>query len=122
MEIDRAEYGVLRRIDAGPTRITELAAGLGLESSTVSRHVRRLEERGLLERRNDSSDGRASLVNTSATGHDIVWRLEEHRRRVLTVVLEDWDPVDRSRFIDLVDKFTSDLLDIVESRACEETA
>jgi DNA-binding MarR family transcriptional regulator len=51
-----------------PVRTTELAAALALKSSTVSRHIARLEQLGLVRRTGDPTDARATLLTLSATG------------------------------------------------------
>ncbi|MFT8395362.1 MarR family winged helix-turn-helix transcriptional regulator [Propionibacterium sp.] len=49
-------------------RMTELAAYLGLERSTLSGLVNRAEQRGLLVRTRADSDGRSIEVSTTAEG------------------------------------------------------
>jgi DNA-binding MarR family transcriptional regulator len=51
-----------------PLRTTELAAALALKSSTVSRHIARLEQLGLVRRTGDPADARASLLTLSDAG------------------------------------------------------
>lgn len=116
VELDRAEYAVLRKIDSGPIRITTLAEELGVEPSTISRHVQRLEGRGLLKRIEDPSDRRATLVDTSQRGREIVSRVEEDRRKVLALVLDGWDGEERRLFVDLMERFATDLIDVLESQ------
>lgn len=53
---------------SGPTRAGELAALTGLRPTTMSNYLRRFEERGLIRRRTDASDRRASLVSLTAKG------------------------------------------------------
>ena len=51
-----------------PVRTTELASALALKSSTVSRHIARLQRLGLVERTGDPADARASLLTLSDAG------------------------------------------------------
>jgi DNA-binding MarR family transcriptional regulator len=122
VDIDRAGYAVLRKINDGPTRITDLAVELGVEPSTISRHVQRLEERGLLERVRDPKDRRATLVDTSGQGFAVVRRVEEDRRRILALILESWDADERRIFVDLMERFAADLIEAIESMTAEERA
>ena len=63
IDCERAAILVLRRvISEGPIRVTDLARDLGLDPSTISRHLRVVEGRGWVERRPDSVDRRATLV------------------------------------------------------------
>ena len=60
--------GILR--DREP-RLSELADYLGLDKSSISGLVDRAERRGLLARRPDQEDGRASRVLLTAAGRDL---------------------------------------------------
>jgi DNA-binding MarR family transcriptional regulator len=53
---------------AQPCRPTELARILGMRQTTLSNHLRRLGERGLVRRRPDPHDGRAALLRLTAKG------------------------------------------------------
>jgi DNA-binding MarR family transcriptional regulator len=53
---------------SGPTRAGALAALTGLRPTSMSNYLRRFEERGLVRRRTDASDRRASLVSLTAKG------------------------------------------------------
>src|SRR4051795_1568540 len=59
--IDYSAFPLLKLLShQGPMRLSALAAVIGLDASTVSRHARQLEDRGLLERTDDPDDRRAS--------------------------------------------------------------
>ena len=66
--LSRAEAGVLSAVAAGPLRITELAASQALAQPTVTQLVGRLEDRGLLRRKRDRTDGRVVLVSSTREG------------------------------------------------------
>jgi DNA-binding MarR family transcriptional regulator len=68
----------------GPLRLSTLAHTLDLDASTVSRHARQLEERGLLERTDDPDDGRASRVAISERGQACLVAVFETRRQIIT--------------------------------------
>jgi len=53
--------------DAG-MRVSDLAAQIGWERSRLSHQLRRMEERGLTERRPSAEDGRTSNVVLTANG------------------------------------------------------
>src|SRR5262249_42787575 len=54
---------LLRLHRTGPERVSELAVQLGLDPTTVTRHLDELESRGLIVRRPDPTDRRATLVH-----------------------------------------------------------
>ncbi len=80
-DLDAAGYGVLVFLDdAGPLRASELTGALGLDKSTVSRHVARLEELGLVDRVADAADRRAQTLSVSAHGKARLVQIRAERR------------------------------------------
>jgi DNA-binding MarR family transcriptional regulator len=67
-DLSRTDVGLLRTLDDGPRRITELAELEGLAQPTITLLVKRLEERGLVRRERDPDDGRVVLVSVTAEG------------------------------------------------------
>jgi DNA-binding MarR family transcriptional regulator len=69
VNLDRSLHHLLATMGRlGSMRISDLAAALALKVSTVSRHVSRLVDAGLVIRNDDPEDGRASFVELSASG------------------------------------------------------
>jgi DNA-binding MarR family transcriptional regulator len=67
-------YGTLSLIGVRePVRLTEVAAALGMPLTTASDITRRLEARGLVQRRVNPDDRRSSLFGLTPTG-DETWR------------------------------------------------
>ncbi|GHH85262.1 hypothetical protein GCM10018793_52580 [Streptomyces sulfonofaciens] len=58
--------------DAGPLRISELAARMGIALSTTSRMIDLLEGLGWTERRPDPADQRASLISLGRQGRAVL--------------------------------------------------
>lgn len=73
--------------DSGPARQTELIEVLDSDSPTMTRMVQRLEKAGLVERVPDPTDGRASLVSTTAASETLRRQIEQmwHDLEVATV-------------------------------------
>lgn len=95
-ELDFSSLALLKAAaQQGPMRLSALATALHLDASTVSRHVRALEDRGLLERTCDPDDGRASRVVVTPAGRRALEEGAERRRRLIGEVLADWDASDR---------------------------
>lgn len=83
VRLERGLHPVLMTIGKlEPIRTADLAVALALRSPTVSRHVTRLEEMGLVQRTVDPDDGRASLLQSSAQG-----------RRTLALLGNAWDEI-----------------------------
>lgn len=115
IDCERAGFLVMRRVvSEGPIRVTDLARDLGLDPSTISRHLRAVEKRGWVRRTSDPADRRAALATATSEGEEIVARLEAERRRLLAEVLTDWDVEDQERLFDLIERFSHDLADHVQ--------
>src|ERR1700744_16833 len=68
-DVESATHVLLHVVGAeGPMRASALATSVQADLSTVSRQVAALVARGLLERRPDQLDGRASLLAVTAAG------------------------------------------------------
>jgi DNA-binding MarR family transcriptional regulator len=92
----------------GPLRASELAETSQADPSTVSRQVATLVSRGLLERRADSHDGRASLLHATADGVALKERLTGSRNSHFSQLLSDWSEDDQRRFAALLARFVDD--------------
>ncbi|HHU39565.1 MAG TPA: MarR family transcriptional regulator [Propionibacterium sp.] len=88
----RGEFNVLALLDRrGPQRSRDLADAEGMDASTMSRRIAGMEERGLVERVPDASDGRAFLVRATDEGVG-VFRAEAGRRlRLITDHVAGWE-------------------------------
>jgi DNA-binding MarR family transcriptional regulator len=91
----------------GPMRATALSASVQSDLSTVSRQVAALVTRGLLERRADPVDGRASLLVVTDSGQAVIARHERARIAFFEEVLSGWSPEERGQFAHLLERFTA---------------
>ncbi|HSV41590.1 MAG TPA: MarR family transcriptional regulator [Nocardioidaceae bacterium] len=88
----------------GPMRLSSLAEALELDASTVSRHVKQLEDRGFLGRTTDPDDGRASRIEVTDAGREAFTQHIGRRRDIVAAALEDWDDADRDSLRALLDR------------------
>ncbi|WP_024799810.1 MarR family winged helix-turn-helix transcriptional regulator [Nocardia sp. BMG51109] len=108
-EIDTSAYTILFRLLAdGPMRSGALAEAMLSDASTISRQVAGLVKRGLIERRADPDDGRASMLVVTAAGRALAEQLHRRRSEVLTHIVADWDPTDRDQLATLLRRFVDD--------------
>jgi DNA-binding MarR family transcriptional regulator len=109
--IDYSAFPILKLLThQGPMRLSNVAGVLGLDASTVSRHVRHLEERGLLERTGDPDDGRASRVAVSEHGNTCLAHGFETRRRLITNALDGFSEAERESLCGLLHRLVENLL------------
>jgi DNA-binding MarR family transcriptional regulator len=85
-----AVLGLLR--DHGELRLGALAAGIGVDTSVVSRTVAVAEHRGLVSRRPDPRDGRACLLSLTDRGRQCLADRRNQRLRLLSAVIDEWEP------------------------------
>ncbi|KRD07127.1 MarR family transcriptional regulator [Mycobacterium sp. Root265] len=85
-----ADYDVLVALDESPgCRMNDLGQHLGWEQSRVSHQLRRMRDRGLVDRHNADDDRRAVIVELTAQGRDaLTTAAPAHAELVRTVVFE----------------------------------
>jgi DNA-binding MarR family transcriptional regulator len=93
----------------GPVRISDLAAWQGVDKSTVTPQVRRLEEAGLVVRHADPDDGRAALLTLTARGRRTRRRVGVAGARMLDERLAAWSERDRRALSSLLGRFVRDV-------------
>lgn len=96
-------------LQRGGMRLSTLATTLDVDASTVSRQVRQLEDRGLLERTPDTEDRRASQVSLTPEGQARLHAGAERRRALVADLLEEWPPEDRDRLRTLLTRLLTQL-------------
>lgn len=116
-QIDRSGYPLLGRIARiGPVRPSELATQFGVKLSTISRQVSELERLGLVDRAADPSDARASKLELSDTGRQLLAAARRVRHRRLQEFLAGWSDDDLADFTRLLGRFAH----TVAPRLCAE--
>jgi DNA-binding MarR family transcriptional regulator len=98
--ITPVQYGVLTALSARPgLDQTSLAQEVGLDRSTTADVVKRLAERGLIERQPHPTDRRARQVNLTAEGKKMVKSLRIDMARAQERMLEPLQPAERAMFM-----------------------
>lgn len=77
--------------ELGPRRISTLAVADHSSQPTITSQVHRLEASGLVDRRPDPADARASLVSLTAAGVATLARIRAARVSVLAHAIEQLD-------------------------------
>ncbi|WP_204334624.1 MULTISPECIES: MarR family winged helix-turn-helix transcriptional regulator [Micromonospora] len=101
--------GLLRHIDATGCHARDLAERTRLDPSTVSRAVAALVADGLVERRADPADRRASQLTVTDAGRAALADTRDWYARVLTRALADWPPDEVAALSAALGRFTRDL-------------
>ncbi len=98
MSISEA-HAVGELCDCGPLTQRELAQGLRLQKSTVSRLVDQLERRRLVRRTSHPDDGRSVLIDLTPMGHRRAARLAKARQDLFSRLLAEIAPAERRRVV-----------------------
>lgn len=108
--VEVAGSALLSRLELlGPSRLTELAAALGLDPSSVSRQVAAVERAGWVAREPDPSDGRASRLLLTPSGQDLVRRLRAARAEILARLTPGWTDAELDGLADTLSRLNTDL-------------
>jgi DNA-binding MarR family transcriptional regulator len=114
--LDSARYDVERSaqllisllVTRGPMRAGALAEQMQSDPSTISRQVASLVREGMVDRRADPEDGRASLLVATEKARAAHEHHLGHRHQHFRAMLADWDDGDCARLAGLVTRFTED--------------
>ena len=115
MDLDRSAYGILCQLaDKGCQRLGALATAFGLDPSTITRQVQALERAGLVSRRADDEDRRASILDLTEEGRTVLEHTRAYRRGRLQQILDDWPGTDREELARLLTKFNDSIQHLVD--------
>jgi DNA-binding MarR family transcriptional regulator len=115
VNLERSAYGIMCKLaDEGPQRLGALASAFGLDPSTITRQVQALEEIGLADRKTDPSDRRASILDLTPNGREVLDDTRDRRRSRLQAALSDWPEADLTDFGRLLKEFNASLDRLLE--------
>ncbi|ACU53046.1 transcriptional regulator, MarR family [Acidimicrobium ferrooxidans DSM 10331] len=100
----------------GEIRVSDLATQLNLDISTVSRQLKALAHRGLIEKVADAEDARVAKVRLTPSGKQVLEELRARRHAVLERALQNWGPDRREMLLALLADLVREL-DVASSCA-----
>ncbi|MEV5832599.1 MarR family transcriptional regulator [Nocardia sp. NPDC052112] len=113
--------GVLGSLEAkGRCRQVDLAVDLCISPSTLSRHVAELVSAGDIARHADPRDGRATLIEITDQGRDLLRRVRVSRARGLQAALADWSEDEAEQAALVVQKLRNSLATVAHHTAVGE--
>jgi DNA-binding MarR family transcriptional regulator len=95
--------------DVGTVRATDLADWQGVDKSTMTLQLRRLEDRGLLVRTPDATDRRAMQLTATPEGRQVLEAIDTAGAAVFDGILADWPAQDREALAALLRRFADQL-------------
>lgn len=91
-DLPPASWSLLEHLDArGALRVSDIAACHGVDISSVTPRLKRLETAGLVGRQREPGDGRAFLITITAEGVSALQSVHIARRDLLEQVVDDID-------------------------------
>lgn len=91
----------------GPQRVSDLAAGTGVNTSTATRMCDRLVRKKLVHRHRLSVDRRGVQVGLTQAGQDLVTEVTRRRRAEITAVVSDLTPDRQVQIVDALQAFAA---------------
>jgi DNA-binding MarR family transcriptional regulator len=90
--------------ESNELRIGELAERVGLDETSATRLVDRLEAAGVAERRSKTGDRRVTIVGLTDAGAELMAKISARRQLFFCEVLGALDPEDRAQLVRLTTK------------------
>jgi DNA-binding MarR family transcriptional regulator len=110
--LERSAYLLLRQLDEfGPARVKELAEAFKLDISTLSRQAAALENKKLISRFSDPSDGRVSLFDITTRGKQTLQSDKQMRLARYHSMLEKWSSEEKELFGQLLMRLNEAFID-----------
>jgi DNA-binding MarR family transcriptional regulator len=108
--VDRWTYALLMRLaEEGPTRVGDVARRFGIDKSTASRHLGRMEEQGLVQGIPDESDARSVLLRITPQGAEHLGAARSRRLGMLRTIFDAWPEQDRTELTRLLGRLNTEL-------------
>lgn len=73
-----------------------------IDAAAITRHLRGLEENGMVSRRNNPDDNRVTLVSLTAQGRDKIRMYKEEKSRFIGSLLAGFDEQERALLADML--------------------
>lgn len=114
LDISVGEWGAIAELGLrAPCSLNELARGLALDKTRLSRTVSGLEKRGLVQRRANPRDNRETLISLTKSGERAYARMIAAAQASNDALLAPFSTGDRAQLVALVDRLTDRARDIL---------
>ncbi|CAD0336950.1 MarR family winged helix-turn-helix transcriptional regulator [Xanthomonas hortorum] len=110
ISLERAQFPLLVLVERfGPIGVVELADRVGRDYTTVSRQIAKLEEQGLVSRRESAADRRVREAVITRKGKTMTDKVDEARKKIGFSIFSEWKERDLDALVRLMRKFADDL-------------
>ena len=110
VDVTHGQVRVLRTLDHAdrPLRLSELANQLGIVPRSATSVVDDLEAARLVARKPDPNDRRATLVDLTPAGADVLSTIRRSRRDAMVALIERLDTAEQSDLLRLLSRLSAD--------------
>ena len=106
--VTTTQYGTMVVLRArGSLDQVGIATLVGIDRSTTALVVSKLEEAGLIERRDDDIDKRRKIITLSTAGHAMLDQVAEPAQRARKRALDPFSTKDAAKFLTLLERFVA---------------
>jgi DNA-binding MarR family transcriptional regulator len=77
---------------------------IDIDAAAITRHLKGLEENGMVARRNNPTDNRVTLVSLTRQGRDKVHCYKEEKKRFITSLLTGFDGQERQSLMNMLNR------------------
>ncbi|OMC98502.1 transcriptional regulator [Paenibacillus odorifer] len=81
-----------------------------IDGAAVTRHLKGLEESGMIARRNNPADNRVTLVSLTDQGRERMVKYSEEKRRFIATLLTGFNDQERAVLIDMLNRLQSNII------------
>ena len=104
--LDRALFRLLVAVERmGPIGVVELAERVGLDYTTVSRQVGKLDSLGLVARKGSAADRRVREAVITPEGKRMTEKIDAARERMSQAIFDQWEEKDIADLVRLMGRF-----------------
>ncbi|MBJ3777852.1 MarR family winged helix-turn-helix transcriptional regulator [Acuticoccus mangrovi] len=106
VSLDRALFRLLVAVERlGPIGVVELADRLGVDHTTVSRQIAKLDGLGLVSRQGNPADRRVREAVVTEAGKAMTDKIDAARERMSRAIFETWKDEDVADLVRLMCRF-----------------
>ena len=107
LQLPQGEWGVITELGRHqPRTLNELATGIGVDKTQLSRTVSSLIGRGLVQRKTNPRDNREVQISLTATGAQSYAVIVEAGAAANETLLADLSAADRKQFVAVIERLT----------------
>ena len=110
-------YALLALQELGTATMNEFAAEMRLHGTTMTRMVDALVDKGMVQRTPDPEDRRIVRVALSPAGQDMVGKLQEAKRRLLSAELAGFSGGEQSMILQALERM-AEVLEKLSGQCC----